>query len=338
MRSRVLVLFVGGGLACSTPEPPGTSGRTLPPPVTPDDTGGSPSTDTGPADCDFAIIDSEPSDGEVDVFYRDDVIVSLAAAPDAATIEVADRDGNVVPGDTTVIDTDVVWSGDPLTPNTRHTATLSVDGCEDRSVSFLVSSTGLPAGNVDEHVYGIDLGSGVWTEPPGVGFIVGKLLPVDTLWISPDLETDEITMLGAFVDIFGDQAECLPTFPFPTVPYDDPYFLVSTPALAFEAYGAIITLRDVSLTGAFAPNGARIDALDLSGTLDVREVEPFVNGLDLCLVVQDFGRSCFACLDGEDTCVRLTVEDLDAALVPGVVIEERTPAMIAGNPYCATFP
>ena len=338
MREWWSVLWCALVLSCAASDLDSDPVRELPPAVTPEDTDEPTGGGEWPG-CPEVLETSSPLDGEVDVFFRDLIRMQLAAEPSDAEIEVADVDGNVIMGVTTIDGAEVLWEGDPLTPNARHTATLRIEGCEEQSIEFLVSSTGQPAGNVDDRVYLVDLTTGTWTEPPGIGPVITDLIPIETLWVSPDIIGDQIAMIAAFIDPFGNQADCLPTLPFAATPFEDPWFSSSTAVLPFELQFSTITLRDVSLTGAFAPNGGRIDALDLTGTLDVREIEPLLPpGTDVCGLVELFGSACFACPDAVEACATLTVENLDAALDPGAVVVERTPADIAADPLCSGYP
>ncbi|MEO0603496.1 MAG: hypothetical protein AAF211_18805 [Myxococcota bacterium] len=311
-------------------------------PVAPvDDTGEAPVESDGPG-CDQVLESSEPVDGAFDVFYRDDITLRVAVAPESATIVVTDADGTVVPGTTTLADVEVRWTGEPFAPNTRHDVTLQIPGCRDQGIDFLVTATGAPAGNVDGRVYDVDLTTGEWTEPPGIGLLASQIIPIDNLWISPSVPGDQISLVAAFVTPFGNQAPCLPTLPFPATTFEDPYFESSTPALPFDLQGSSITFLDATLSGAFAPNGGRIDELALTATMDVREVQPFVDdlGLDLqlCDVVAQLDRPCFACADAVEACVMVTIEDLDAILDATAMLVERTPQDVANDPICAGYP
>ncbi|MEN0065126.1 MAG: hypothetical protein AAGA48_23485 [Myxococcota bacterium] len=329
-------VFLTLALACNVDSADPTDTSPQPPPAVLPEVPTETKTETGPG-CDYFLASSDPFDGETDVFYRDDVVMQVTEAPPSAQIVVSDRDGTVIPGTTTIEKLDVRWSGDPMTPNTFHRATLVIEGCDDQAVEFLVSTTGMPAGNVSGSTYEVDLTSGVWTEPPGIGAVIGTLIPTDALFLSPQIDGPDLSMTAAFVDMRGEQAWCLPTIPFPTAPYDDPYFEAVTQELSFEILDTEVSLGDVSLTGAFAPNGGRIDAMALSGTLDVRDVEDFLAGLDLCAVVAEAGAACFACPDSVVACVALTVEDLDATLAGDVTVVERTLDDIESDPTCVAY-
>ncbi len=145
-------------------------------------------------------------------------------------------------------------------------------------------------------------------------------------------------MTAAFVTPFGNQAYCLPTLPFPATDFADPWFQSSTAELPLELQGFTISLRDVTLSGAFAPDGERIDAMALTATLDVRDVEPFLVDVDLCALVAELDRPCFACPDGEEACVKVTVEDLDVQWDPEATLIERTPKDIAEDDFCVGYP
>lgn len=327
--------FVIWVIGCTAVEEPtdGEPTREGPAPILPEDT--APPVADFPG-CPYVLEASNPADGSTDAFYRNDIEMQVTKAPPAAAIIVTDRDGIEVPGASTLTDRIVRWNGDPREPNTFYTATLQIAGCEDQSVDFLVSSTGLPAGNVTDRVFSVDLDSGTWTEPPNVGILIAKLVPVETIWLSPEAMDDEITMTVAFVTPSGNQAPCLPTVPFAPAPYEDPYFEGTTESLSFDAKGVQIELRDATLSGAFEPNGGAIDALSLSGTIDTRPIEAFLPGSDLCLLVDGLGASCKPCPDLEERCLDVRVEQLDATVISETVVE-RTEADIETDPACAGF-
>jgi hypothetical protein len=301
------------------------------------DTGGTPGDDDDA--CENSVVTRFPVSGDADVFYKTDVRFSLEAEEADASITVTDGAGAVVDGQTTVAGTLVTWDGTAdLAPSTAYTATLSYS-CGEDAISFTTSNTGEPTGGgLEGRVYALDLAGGDWVEPPGVGPLLSSQLGDTQVLVSPlALDATSITMIGA-IGSAGIQDLCSPTLPFPPADWTDPYFSLAAPALDLVVAGFTVTIQDLDLSGAFAPDASRIQGAALKGTIDTR---PLGVAFDLgtapdavCQLVATFGVACQECGDGEPYCLSVYIDAVEAGYLNGSTIVERTDADIAADPAC----
>ncbi|MEQ1500810.1 MAG: Ig-like domain-containing protein [Myxococcota bacterium] len=303
------------------------------------DTGGTAGDDDDDA-CGNSISKQFPTDGDTDVFYKTDVRFTLAVEDATAVIAVTDGSGAEIPGTTDVVGTLVVWTGDDLTPSTAYTATLTY-ACGSAAVSWTTSDVGGPvAGDLTSKVFALDLASGDWVNPAGVGDLLASQLGETQIFVTPTAITaDQITMLGGIGEA-GVQDFCSPTIPFPPADWIDPYFELQSDLLPLVVAGLTINIEDLSLSGAFASDGSRIQGAALAGSIDTRPLAGIFDSTDpnaVCDLVATFQVACEACSDGSgDFCLSVYVDAIEAANLPGVVLEEITDAEIEQNPDCAT--
>jgi len=290
-------------------------------------------------ECLNAIASQSPANGDTDVYYRTNVFFTLAMPDPAATITIADTAGNVVPGSTGVVDTILTWSGDALESETTYNATLSYE-CGDAIVSWTTSATGSPTDvDVTNTVYDLDILSGVWREPnEQFGALIMPFIADAQLLLMPTSVSAEIDILGAIGNGI-DQESCLPTIPFPTATYEDPFFFLTAPNLPLQVADIIVEIDDLELSGAFAPDGSRIQGAQLRGVIDTADLGPaFSAGADpdaVCELAGAIGVECETCANGNETCIRVWIDDIDAEAAPNVPeLVERTQADIDTDPAC----
>ena len=302
---------------------------------------------TDPGSCQNSVSDIFPEPDTDTVYYRTSIRFTLGAADPGAVITLADNDGNDVPGTTTVQDVVVTFTPDaPLEPLTLYTATLTQSpdsNCDPASVTWGTSEVGQPTTvDVTDTVYDLDLDSGNWVIPPGVGDLIATLIAdadIEIL-IMPTAVKAKASFLGALGD--GDQAQelCTETIPLGGATFDDPYFELSADALPLAVEGLNITIEDLFLSGSFAPDGTSISGAVLAGAVDTRPLVPLLDpqGKDtaVCDLVAGFGIPCEACSDGTgDFCLSVRVEDIVANEVVGAdPLVVRDAATIAKDKAC----
>lgn len=290
-----------------------------------DDTAG----DDDDDDCGNDVAETVPESGATDAFYRTDVVAVLDEADSGASIAV---DG--VTGTNSIDGTVVYFTPDaPLTNGSSYTATLTYE-CGEETWDFTVGDVG---GATDEaslpgNTYSLDLASGTWVKPAGVGDLIGGLIgDVEVLFgvISVDAKGGTIPMIGALGDGNGNQDVCVPTLDFPVAPtWENPYWEVVTPTLDITVDSFTISVSDVTLGGAFTADGSAIEGGVLKGSIDTRPLVDAVakGGSDgaVCGLVTSLasGVECVPCGDGQPYCLEVWVSDIDANLVPGTTIEE----------------
>lgn len=303
------------------------------------DTGGTTTGDDDDDACANSVIEAFPADGATDVYYRSTVRFSLAAEDTAASIMVMDGGGAMVNGTSSVEGNIVRWEGDPLAPNTTYDVTLSYE-CGDATVSWTTSEVGGPTSvDLTGKVFGLDLTSGEWEQPAGVGDLLATQLGDVEVLVSPlTVDATEIQMIGGLGDGSGGQDLCTETIPFPPASWTDPYFEVSAPSLALTVSGFTVNIEDLELSGAFAPDASRIQGAVLKGKIDTRPLVELIapGGADdaVCQLVGTFGVSCEDCGGGENFCLSVWVQNIEALEVPGGTLVPRSAADIAADPSC----
>ena len=291
--------------------------------------------DTAPPDCEAIAVEADPADGADDVYYRGSVTFTLDAADDTAVVSVEGPDGAVDGASAWADAQSVVWTPSaPLAPDTSYTATLAY-ACGEESATWTTSSTGTPV--VEADIVGgswlLDFGSGVFTEPGDIGDVVQSNLRVDMLLGVVDISGDTVTIRGAPAAEDGSgQDACAPSLEFPE-PADfsaNPYFSAGTEEATITAQGFSMTLRGMTLSGDFAPDGQEVQGIALVGEMVEDEVEGLV-----CPFVDALGVPCYPC-DGLEgyLCLPIAAEQLVATRVEGVTLETITEGDVRSNEAC----
>ena len=290
------------------------------------------------------MVATFPVADDSDVYYRTDIRFTLAIEETGATVVVTDAGGAEVAGATSVLGTVVTWNGTAdLSPSTSYTATLNYE-CGAAPVSFTTSDTGAPTGvDITDLVFELDLASGEWVEPPGVGEIIASQLGAVQVLVSPKVVTPtEITMIGALGDGVGGQDPCSPYLDFgQAAGWTDPYFELSSELLTLDVAGVVVDVEDLLLAGAFAPDGSRIQGAVLQGSVDTRPLGSLVGATGtgddaVCQLVAIFGITCDECGDGTGPyCLSINVDNIVAEQIPGATpLEMIDQAAIDANPAC----
>lgn len=298
---------------------------------------GGASDDTGTPDpcASNSVEETFPQNGST-AYYRTTVEARLDDADSGATLTVEGVTGSVE-----IVEENVIFTPDsPLDPSTEYTATVTYTGDDGNACpvefSFTTSEVGaaIDDASLAGRTYDLDLASGRFVQPEGVGALLGEYLGDVTLFLSVQSATaTSIQMVGALADDTGTaQDVCSPTISFPEADFGaNPYFEVnaegSTTTISVE--GLDIAIDDLLVSGAFAPDGTYISGGVLAGKIDTRPLVPLVdeNGADdaICELAAGIGISCEDCGNGEVFCLSLYVDNLSAAEVNTTVTAQPDP-------------
>lgn len=296
-----------------------------------------PTGDTGvdEPECTNRVDTTVPAADAMGVYYRGAVRITLGASDPAATISLADADGNDVPGMSRVEERIVIFEPtDPLATSTTYTATLSYE-CGDETLTFTTSDTGEPT-TVDPigRVYSLDLTAGEWTRPPGIGAVISNLITEDVTLlfmanlIVDDGDNDTINYIGAPASATDGNAQdvCETPFLVEDAIWNDPYFEGSTPELAITVAGISVTIQDLLIAGDYSVDGSVIEIDRFAGEIDTRELAALPIG-DLCKTIGALGVPCAPCSfePASETCLDLQVENLVLPYLPDAVALDPMP-------------
>ena len=308
---RALTLFsLAGVFACSGDKTGDTATDTV--------------TNTCPDGADITISSTYPASGAADFYIMGAIEFSLSAADPSASLALTGPDGAVA-GSSAVNGTKVVFTPDAaLSPSTSYTASLTYcNSATPVDIGFTTSALG-SALTVDlvGKTYAVDLASGNFVEPPGIGSLLGGLFENNILLGITSADT-QLHILGA-ISAAGntDQDFCTETLnSFPAADFSNsPYFEIPEGDVTLTVAGFTATIHGLSVAGTFAADGSYFGGGELSGQLDAREIVDLVSeaGLDVesaddvCGLIQGFGVSCSECSDGTNYCVSLEVNRLVA--------------------------
>ena len=279
-------------------------------------------------DCGIQIDDTFPVTGTSDFYYRDTLAFELSDDDDSASLSLEDAGGTVISG-TSSVDGDMVYftPSVPLQPSTSYVAKLSYCGSEvPVDVSFSTSDLGTVAddlGVFEGKTYALDISSGNFVQPPGVGDLIGGLLDNNILiGVTAATETS-MSLIGA-ISFAGstEQDTCQETLDIPDADFsDNPYFEIDIPeGIEMNAAGVIISLDSLFISGSFSTDGTYFGGGELVGELDVRKLTPLLEDLiqsddpaESCSLLLGFGVTCETCSsDSEPFCIPLEVNGLNA--------------------------
>ena len=310
------------------------------------ETGDVAAANTCPDGAEITISNTYPTSDASNFYILDNVEFTLSAEDPAASLSLTGPDGEVA-GSSAVNGTKVTFTPDAaLAPSTAYTASLSYCNSEDPvDVAFSTSALGedLTVSLVGK-TYAVDLASGNFVQPPGIGSLLGGLFENNIL-LSVTAEGDTLEFIGALSEE-GSTAQdtCSETFAdFPTADFSNaPMFEVPEADLSLSISGFSATIYSLAVSGTFAADGSYFGGGELSGELDARQLVDIVGGLmdgvesadDVCGLVAGFGVSCSECSsDGEAYCVNLEVNRL-VANETGETLVAITADDIAANADC----
>ncbi|HHO50350.1 MAG TPA: hypothetical protein ENK18_05615 [Deltaproteobacteria bacterium] len=300
--------------------------------------------DTNAAATDNFLRNTVPAAGDVGVFNLSPIRAQLSREEPGATLVVTDPRGVVVPGTTTWLGRDLAFTPSSfLDPLTTFQADLSWS-CGSETWSFESADIDDPVDPVtlDGSTYSIDLTSGTWIEPPGVGPLI-PLLIGDLEWLMgvETVNAQTIDWLQAPGDGLGGQDLCAETNALPAADFsNNPLFSIGPADINLDVLGVLTVLEGAFMGGTIRGDYGALEGLSVSGTLDTR---PWVDAIvpggsddSVCVLFATFGVSCDPCADGSGTyCLDVVVDSFDAPLIPGVSMVPRSSAEIAADPTCS---
>jgi hypothetical protein len=289
------------------------------------ETGEEVATNTCPDGAEITISNTYPTADASNFYILDNVEFTLSAEDPNASLTLTGPDGEVA-GSSAVNGTKVTFTPDAaLAPSSSYTASLSYCNSEDPvDVGFMTSALG-EALTVDlvGKTYAVDLASGNFVQPAGIGSLLGGLFANNILLGITAADTS-LEILGAIsVEGSTDQDTCTETFSdFPAADFSNsPMFQIPEGDVTLSVAGYTATIYSLAVSGTFAADGSYFGGGELSGELDARQLVDIVGGLmdgvesadDVCGLVAGFGVSCSECSsDGEAYCVSLEVNRLVA--------------------------
>ena len=278
--------------------------------------------------CAVTVKSTSPADGSATAYYRDQIDFVLSEADATATITTD------IPGTLEVSSDGLTVSWIPsayLEPSTSYTATL--DYCAgSAAISFTTSELGGTMADTSvlkDKTYVLDLGAATIVEPPGVGAILGGLVEEGILIGVLNVGDGVINMSGGLESETGGQDYCTASFPFPEADFTAaPYFSVGPQDTALSFAGYEISVKQLEITGTFAPDGSYFGGGTLAGAVDARDIatafpELGYDAAGLCDFLVSFGAQCETCAaDSEPYCLTLVAKDIVAEEASGLVFVE----------------
>jgi len=225
-----------------------------------------------------------------------------------------------------------------LTSSTDYTATLTT--ClSEITVSFRTSGLGEPLvegpEGLDDRTYVVNLGSANFVEPAGVGALIGQFLSQNILLGVVKADEDSMLMRGAIsLEGSSEQDFCNPSIEFPQEAdfSEAPYFQIGPEDTTLSAAGFDINIRQLRISGDFAPDYTYFGGGILEGEIDARDLvvilaaEGIISDEDpgaVCELIQPFGVVCEACnSDGAEYCLNVYVNQIVAAEDAGNILEQ----------------
>ncbi|TNE90883.1 MAG: hypothetical protein EP330_07135 [Deltaproteobacteria bacterium] len=279
-------------------------------------------------DCPNRVEEVFPRVGTTDA-YVGTTIEARLDVPDANAVLA-------VPGvvGTSAIDgTRVVFTPSaPLTPSTAYTPLITWGFDCELTWDFSTSAAGAP---VDPSLlvgktYDLDLESGRFVKPEGVGSLLGKYLGRAPLLLGvTSASSTEVALRVAPANDASTQDVCQQSIDV-TAPLDTPLFGPTDPfSFLLPVEGVTAPVDDASLSGAFGPGGDSLAGVRLTGRIDTR---PLVELIEtggapeaLCDLSASIGVYCEDCGNGDVFCLPLEVDSLQATAVSIALADQSDP-------------
>ena len=279
--------------------------------------------------CTIEVSAEYPEVNAVNMYYMGNLVVELSDDDETATLSLVDSAGAEVAGETTMDgDTLTFDPTDALAPATSYVLNVSTCGGENVvEIPFTTSALGsaLDGGNeaIVGQTYALDIASGTFLEPAGVGDLIGSLLENNILIGIKSVEDSQMNIRGA-ISVAGtpDQDFCTATLEsFPSADFSAaPYFEIPSGDVELSVAGFTATIFNLSVRGTFAADASYFGGGYLEGELDARQIYPLLGDAgieadgpeDVCSLLLGFGVACVPCVDTEPYCVRLVVDRLVA--------------------------
>jgi len=311
------------------------------------DTGEDVVANTCPDGAEITISNTYPTADASNFYILDTVQFTLSAEDPNASLTLTGPDGEVA-GTSAVVGTKVTFTpAAALAPSSAYTASLSYcNSAEPVDVGFSTSALGEAlTTDIVGKTYAVDLTSGNFVQPAGIGSLLGGLF-TNNILLGVTAADANLEIMGAIsMDGSTDQDMCTETFTdFPAADFSNsPLFAIPEGDVTLSVAGYTATIYALSVSGTFAADGSYFGGGELQGELDARQLVDIVAGLmdgvesadDVCGLVAGFGVSCSECSsDGAEYCVTLEVNRL-VANETGATLVAVSSDDIAANADCA---
>lgn len=275
--------------------------------------------------CTVAVSEVSPEDGDTEVYYRGELVVSFDGDASAASFSLVDGAG-------AAIEPEVSWSEGnvqatlvaELEASTDYTLTVSICGA-DTAVGFTTSALGTPLtedpAQLVGRVYAFALADATFTDPAVLEAFDDAFLTAPLLFEVVAADAASITLLGALGGITDDgeyvQITDEEEWAFPAADFADaPTFVASTDLITIQYDGVDIPIENFALGGTFQADASSIEMGFTTGLVDTKDIGPLMSLPDedyaVCDYAATFGVYCTACSDGEETCLSIVGEEISA--------------------------
>ena len=116
------------------------------------------------------------------------------------------------------------------------------------------------------------------------------------------------------------------TWDFPITDFStSPYLETQVELITLGYAGIDIPIEDFLLQATFSADGNTLGGGYISGIGDTRNLGALLGEDDpnaICELAATLGVNCQVCGDGEPYCLRLSAQDLDGSVLPGLVLVE----------------
>lgn len=282
--------------------------------------------------CGITVVETIPANAAPAAYYRTPIEVKFSKVDETATVKVTSAAGDVAGTSAWRGNTLVFTPSAPLAPSTAYT--IDVNYCTGNpQTTFTTSAVGgtIDANSLIGNTYALDLVSGRFVEPEGVGSLLGSFLTQPVLVGVTAVSGTDIEMIGA-IGLEGSsppaQDPCSRTIDFPTADFSgNPYFKVGPKTTSLAVSDFTVEIQDLFVSGAFAPDGSYVDGAVLAGQIDTRPLAPLVNpdaptDDAVCALAEAIGVFCIPCSDNEPFCLKLYVDSIAAEIVPDTTLVE----------------
>lgn len=183
---------------------------------------------------------------------------------------------------------------------------------------LLLTACGYDTDLVLDNGYRLDITSGTFVEPAGMGDALEQAVNREILLAVLQADSSQIELMGALTEADADaQAACLPTLHLPAGDFSDaPAFEVGPVDATLPLGTILLPVEGLVVSGTFADDGSAIEGLSLSGRADTRPLAAAMgeNADDdlLCSLAEAVDVSCVACAGGGEFCIDFEITDLRA--------------------------
>ena len=302
------------------------------------------------------IVEIHPEPDSDDFFVSSDLWVEFDRPVDDAGLSLAGPDDEQVPGAVTSDTPGRVYfldPTDPLEPGQSYVFTVAWSPSTNSplQLEFTTSEHGLPLDDPEDLIdrtFSVDLSSGTWVEPPGVGPIIGSQMDGTVVLMTAtddsDLSAGYAHVLGVLgVEEGGDvwQDPCVETMAMTAGPdgevgtsddtpseWLDPRIVTGPVDMTFTVQGMTTTVKDAYMETTFAPDLGDAQGGIYEGTIDTRpmaeELDPDGGPGAMCdLIWETVNVACEECGDPDpgEYCLSTRVENLVSEYEPGLLLE-----------------